>query len=406
MAAKPDKTNTYLWEGTDKKGGKLKGEARGASIAIIKADLRRQGIAPLKVKKRTASLFGKSAGKITSKDIALFSRQLSTMMSSGVPLVQGFDIVGRSNENEAMRNLLLSIKTDIEGGSTLAQALRKHPRQFDDLFCNLVSAGEHAGILESLLDKIANYKEKMEIIKGKIKKALYYPAAVLSVAFVITVILLLFVVPQFESLFKSSGAELPLPTQIVINMSRFMQDWWWLIFAVIISVIWFTYVSWRDNPKVRARMDGMLLKAPIFGLLVRKATIARFARTLSTMAAAGVPLVEAMESVAGAAGNDVYRRAILGVRDQISTGNQLQMAMQQTNLFPTMVVQMVAVGEESGALDNMLAKVADYYEREVDDAVDSLSSLMEPLIMVVLGVLIGGLVIAMYMPIFKMGQVV
>lgn len=405
MAAKQNKTSIFVWEGTDKKGGKLKGEAAGASLAIVKADLRRQGISPIKVKKKSASLFGKSAGKVTAKDVALFSRQLATMMSSGVPLVQGFDIVGKSNENEAMRNLLMTIKADIEGGSTLTQALRKHPRQFDDLFCNLVNAGEHAGILESLLDKIATYKEKMEIIKGKIKKALYYPAAVLSVAFAITVILLLFVVPQFESLFKNFGADLPLPTQIVIAMSRFMQDFWWIIFAVIGATGWLLYKSWRDSPAMRARMDGLLLKAPVFGPLVRKATIARFARTLSTMAAAGVPLVEAMESVAGAAGNDIYRRAILGIRDQISTGNQLQVAMQQTNLFPSMVVQMVAVGEESGSLDNMLSKVADYYEREVDDAVDALSSLMEPMIMVVLGVLIGGLVIAMYMPIFKIGQV-
>jgi len=406
MAAKPDKTVTFSWEGTDKKGAKLKGETHGASIAIVKADLRRQGISPIKVKKKSMTLFSKSVGKITAKDIALFSRQLATMMSCGVPLVQGFDIVGKSNENEAMRNLIIAIKTDIEGGSTLTQALRKHPRHFDDLFCNLVNAGEHAGILETLLDKIATYKEKMEAIKGKIKKAMYYPVSVLAVAFVITAILLLYVVPQFESLFKNFGADLPVPTQVVIAMSRFMQDWWWLIFSAMGGAGFLAYKSWRDSPAVRARMDAYVLKTPVFGPLVRKATIARFARTLSTMAAAGVPLVEAMESVAGAAGNAVYRDAILQMRDQVSTGNQLQMAMQQTNLFPSMVTQMVAVGEESGALDTMLSKVADYYEREVDDAVDALSSLMEPMIMVILGVLIGGLVIAMYMPIFKIGQVV
>ena len=406
MAAKPAKTVTFSWEGTDRKGVKLKGETNAASVALVKADLRRQGISPVKVKKKSISLFGKSKGKITAKDIALFSRQLATMMSSGVPLVQGFDIVGKSNDNESMRNLNMTIKVDIEGGSTLTQALRKHPRHFDDLFCNLVNAGEHAGILETLLDKIATYKEKMEAIKGKIKKAMYYPASIVAVAVVITFILLLWVVPQFESLFKNFGADLPVPTQMVIAMSRFIQSWWWLILSVIGASGWLTYKSWRDSPATRARMDALLLKAPVFGPLVRKATIARFARTLSTMAGAGVPLVEAMESVAGAAGNAVYRDAILQMRDQVATGNQLQMAMQQTNLFPSMVTQMVAVGEESGALDSMLSKVADYYEREVDDAVDALSSLMEPMIMVVLGVLIGGLVIAMYLPIFKMGQVV
>jgi len=406
MATSTAKQATYVWEGADKRANRINGEMRATSIALVKADLRRRGISPLKVKKKSGSLFTGGTKPVRAKDIALFSRQLATMMSSGVPLVQSFEIIGKGSDHSGMQALVASVKLDIEGGSSLAQALGKHPRQFDELFCNLVAAGEQAGILENLLNKIAVYKEKTEAIKGKIKKAMFYPTAVLVVAFIITAILMLFVVPQFEAMFSSFGGELPAATQFVVSLSEIFQAWWWAIFGGVAGSI-FIILRLKQTSKVFNEIfDRVLLQIPVLGDIVRKATIARYARTLSTMFAAGVPLVEAMVSVAGAAGNSVYSNAILKMRDEVATGQQLQNAMQQAKIFPSMAVQMVAIGEESGALDNMLGKVADFYEQEVDDAVDGLSSLMEPIIMVVLGVLIGGMVIAMYLPIFKMGQVI
>jgi len=405
MAEKTAQT-MFVWEGTDKKGSRTKGEVKGVSVALVKAELRRQGINPLKVKKRPKPLFSGSNKKITAKDIAVFSRQMATMMSSGVPLVQSFEIIGRGHDNAGMQELIMSIKADVESGSSLSEALGKHPRHFDELYCNLVRAGEQAGILETLLHKIAIYKEKVEAIKGKIKKAMFYPTAVIVAAFIVTVILLYFVVPQFESLFKGFGADLPAMTQMVVNMSIFVQGYWWAIIGAVGGAIFAFIESKKRFPKFNHFLDRLSLQFPIIGDIVNKATIARYARTLSTMFAAGVPLVEAMTTVAGAAGNIVYSNAILRIRDEVSTGISLQMGMRQTGLFPNMVVQMVAIGEESGSLDAMLAKVADFYEEEVDNAVDGLSSLIEPMIMAFLGVIIGGLVIAMYLPIFKMGSVV
>ncbi len=395
----------FVWEGTDKRGKKVKGEMSGQSDALVKATLRRQGINVGKVKKKPKPLFGIKK-KVTAKDIAVFSRQMATMMSAGVPLVQSFEIVGRGHENPGMQELILSVKGDVESGNTLADALSKHPLHFDELFVNLVRAGEAGGILETLLDKIATYKEKTEVIKSKIKKALFYPAAVLVMAFVVTAVLMIFVIPQFAALFRDFGADLPAMTQMVINMSDFVVANVGILFVGIVGgVVGLVQLNKRSVP-FQHLVQRIALKAPVFGDIIVKATIARFARTLGTMFAAGVPLVEAMESVAGAAGNVVYGDAILKMRDEIATGQQLQVSMRDTNLFPNMVVQMVAIGEESGSIDSMLGKVADFYEQEVDDAVDAMSSLMEPIIMAVLGVLIGGLVIAMYLPIFKMGQVV
>jgi len=409
MAAKTEKENLILftWEGIDRSGKRIKGEQPGRSEILVKAQLRQQGIKPVKVKKKPKPLFGARKKKITTKDIAIFSRQLATMLSAGVPLVQAFDIVGRGHENPSMQDLLLTIKDDIEAGSTLTEALRKHSLYFDDLFCNLVEAGEQAGVLETLLDKIATYKEKTESIKAKVKKALTYPIAVIVVACIVTAILLIFVVPQFEELFSSFGADLPAFTQMVIGMSRFMQaNWLYLLGAIVAALYTFFYFKKRSRTFNRF-LDRLFLKIPIVGpQILHKSAIARFARTLSTMSAAGVPLVEALESVAGASGNAVYSDAILEMREAVATGQQLQQSMRQTGLFPHMVVQMVAIGEESGSIDSMLAKVADFYEEEVDNAVDSLSSLMEPMIMAFLGVVVGGLVIAMYLPIFKLGSVV
>ncbi len=397
----------FVWEGTDKRGAKVKGETRSSTIALVKAELRRQGINPTKVRKKAQSLFGgKRKKKITASDIAVLSRQMATMMASGVPLVQSFEIIGRGHENPAMAELILSIKAEIEGGSPLAEALGKHPHQFDDLYCNLVNAGEQAGILDTLLDKIATYKEKTEALKSKIKKAMFYPIAVIVVAFIVTTILLLFVIPQFQEMFAGFGADLPAMTLFVVWLSQLFQDWWWAIFGGIGGSIYAFLEGKKRSRKFRHFLDRIVLKVPVFGDLMHKAAIARFARTLSTMFAAGVPLVEAMGTVAGAAGNIVYSEAILRIRDDIATGSPLNQSMKQTELFPNMVVQMVAIGEEAGSIDSMLAKVADFYEQEVDDAVDGLSSLLEPIIMAFLGVVIGGLVIAMYLPIFKMGEVV
>ncbi len=405
-APKTEKAHVFAWEGIDRKGNRITGEVRTSNIATARAELRRQGVNPLKIRIKRASLFGNRKKKITTEDIAVFSRQLATMMSSGVPLVQAFDIVGRGHENPAMQDLILSIKGDIEGGTGLAEALKKHPLYFDDLFCNLVHAGEQAGILEDLLHKIATYKEKTESIKKKIKKALFYPTAVIIVAVVVVAIIMIFVIPQFESLFSGFGADLPAFTKMVVAMSKVVQAWWWAMLLGVIGTVFIIKNAMQRSRKLRQFLDKMLLKTPIIGPIMHKASIARFARTLSTMFAAGVPLVEALESVAGATGNVIYGDAVLRMREDVATGQSLQLSMKQQNLFPHMVIQMVAIGEESGSVDSMLAKVADFYEEEVDNAVDALSSLLEPLIMVVLGTLVGGLVIAMYLPIFKLGSVV
>ncbi len=396
---------TFLWEGTDQQGNRNKGEITARNDIMVKAELRRQGIRPIKVKKKPKPLFGKAQKPVVSKDIAIFSRQLATMMAAGIPLVQAFDIIGRGHEKPSMQDMLATIKTDIEGGSTLADGLSKFPFQFDELFCNLVEAGEHAGILEDLLVKIADYKEKTESIKAKIKKALTYPISVIVIAFIVTAILLIFVVPQFESLFKSFGADLPAFTQMVVNLSRYMQEWWWVVFGIIGIAIRALMETKKRSIKFNHGIDRMVLKLPILGELMHKAAIARYARTLSTMSAAGVPLVEALESVAGATGNIVYFKATMQIREQVATGLQLQQSMKNTGLFPHMVVQMVAIGEEAGSVEQMLGKVADFYEEEVDNTVDSLSTLIEPIIMSVLGVLVGGLIVAMYLPIFKIGSV-
>lgn len=405
MATRAIKNDIFLWEGKDKRGQPVKGESLGTSIVLVKAALRKQGINPIKVRKKPKPLLG-GKKKITPKDIAIFSRQLATMMDSGVPLVQAFEIIGRGHDNKGMQELLFKLKTDVESGTTLTDALRKHPAQFDDLYCNLVNAGEQAGILDTLLNKIAMYKEKTEAIKSKIKKALFYPTAVVIVAFIITAILLIFVIPQFESLFSSFGADLPALTKAVVRLSEIFQAYWWAIFGGIGAVVYGVLQLKKRSAKFREMLDRLSLKLPVVGDILTKAAIARFARTLSTMFAAGVPLVEAMASVAGAVGNVVYSRAVFRMRDQVASGEQLQASMRDAQVFPNMVVQMVSIGEEAGSLDAMLAKVADFYEQEVDDAVDGLSSLLEPVIMAVLGVLIGGMVIAMYLPIFQMGAVV
>lgn len=394
----------FVWEGTDKKGKRIKGKMLAVSEAAVKADLRRQGVLAKRVRKEM-QLF-KSGKKINSEDIALFARQLATMLQAGIPMVQCFDIIGNGHEKPSMQKLVLAVKADVEAGTSLHEALAKHPLYFDDLFVNLVEAGEHAGALETLLDKVATYKEKTEALKKKIKKALFYPAAVLAVAVIVTLILLIFVIPQFESLFKGFGADLPAFTQMVINISRFVQDQGWWMGLIAIAAGWaFFYFKKRSRP-MRQFLDRMMLKAPVIGPIMVKAAIARYSRTLSTMFAAGVPLVEALTSVAGATGNIVYEDATLKIRDEVSTGQRLQRSMESTGLFPNMVIQMIAVGEESGSLDQMAAKVADFYEADVDAAVDAMSSLLEPLIMAILGVLVGGLVIAMYLPIFKLGAVV
>jgi len=395
----------FLWEGIDRNGKKVKGKANASSEAAVRADLRRQGVVPRRIRKDRPGLF-KGGGKVTPADISIFSRQLSTMLSAGIPLVQSFEIVGSGHENAAMKKLIYAIKADVEGGSTLAESLAKHPLYFDDLFVNLVEAGEQAGALETLLDKIATYKEKTEAIKKKVKKALTYPAAVLVVALVVTIILLIFVIPAFEDLFQGFGADLPAFTRMIIDLSQFVRDKGWMLAMVVGGAVYaFMYFKKRSRP-MRHFLDRAALKAPIIGPILQKSAIARYARTLSTMFAAGVPLVEALESVAGATGNIVYEIGVLQMKDEVSTGQRLQTAMENTNLFPNMVIQMIAVGEESGSLDEMSSKVADFYEEDVDNAVDNLSSLLEPMIMSILGVLVGGLVIAMYLPIFKMGSVI
>ena len=392
----------FTWTGKDKSGKVIKGEVRAPGESAVAANLRRQGIQVQSIKKvRTGG--GK---KITDKDITIFTRQLAVMMKAGVPLLQAFDIVGRGHSNPSVGKLLLDIKTDVETGSSLGAAFRKYPRYFDNLFCNLVAAGEQAGILDSLLDRLATYKEKILAIKGKIKSALFYPISIIVVALVVTAVIMIFVIPVFKDLFKSFGADLPGPTLVVMAISDwFIGNWWWL-FPGIAGGVWFFFYSWRRSQTMQRVIDRLVLRLPVFGDVIRKASIARWCRTLSTMFAAGVPLVESLESVAGAAGNFVYYDATKKIQGEVSSGTGLTIAMGNTGVFPSMVLQMVAIGEESGALDAMLSKVADFFEQEVDEAVESLSSLMEPMIMVVLGGLIGGIVVAMYLPIFKMGQAI
>ena len=401
-AAKGPKEFTYAWEGKDKAGKTVRGELRAVSETAVNATLRRQGIMVQKVRKQKR----RGGGKVTAKDISLFTRQLATMMKAGVPLLQAFDIVGKGATNPAVAKLLLEVKTDVETGSALAAAFRKFPLHFDALFCNLVQAGEQAGILETLLDRLATYQEKILAIKSKIKSALFYPIAIIAVAFIITAVIMIFVIPAFKQVFTAFGADLPAPTLFVMAVSDWFVDYWYVIFPVIIGGIWGFLESWKRSLGVQIFMDKLMLKLPVFGDLVRKSVIARWTRTLSTMFAAGVPLVEALDSVGGAAGNYVYSSATKQIQAEVSGGTALTVAMQNANVFPSMVLQMCSIGEETGALDSMLGKVADFYEAEVDDAVEALSSLMEPLIMVVLGTLIGGMVIAMYLPIFKMGQAV
>jgi type IV pilus assembly protein PilC len=394
----------FTWEGTDRAGKKVKGKVVATNEAAVRQELRRQGVMATRVRKQ--SMLFRKQGRVTAGDIAIFSRQMATMMSAGIPLVQSFDIIGAGHDNPAMQKLILAIKGDVEGGTSLADSLAKHPLHFDDLFVNLVSAGEQAGALETLLDKIATYKEKTEAIKKKIKKALFYPAAVVVVAVIVTAILLIYVIPEFESLFQGFGADLPSFTRFVIDISNFVQDTGWLLLIGTVGAIVGFIQAKKRNRSVQHFVDRVILKVPVIGPILNKSAIARYARTLSTTFAAGVPLVEALDSVAGACGNIVYEKAVLRMRDEVATGQRLQRAMENTDLFPNMVNQMIAVGEESGSLDDMSSKVADFYEEEVDNAVDSMSSLLEPLIMAILGVLVGGLVIAMYLPIFQMGQVV
>ncbi len=395
----------FTYEGTNRGGSKVKGEIYALSDTLAKNELRKQGINPLKVKKKPKPLFG-GAAKIKAADIAIFARQMATMMQAGVPLVQSFEIIGQGNDNQSMKKLIFSIKAEVEGGVSLAEALAKQPLYFDPLFVNLVNAGEQSGALETMLDKLATYKEKTEALKAKVKKALFYPIAVLIVAFIVTVILLVFVVPQFEDMFKSFGADLPALTKFVIQLSNFMQQWWYIIAGGIGAAVYLILRIKKTSPKMQESFDRMALKAPIVGDIATKSAIARFSRTLETMSAAGVPLVEAMDSVAGATGNIIYHNASLKIKDEVSQGTQLQTSMRNTGLFPNMAIQMVSIGEEAGSLDSMLSKVADFYEAEVDNAVDALTSLLEPIIMAVLGVLVGGLIIAMYLPIFKLGSVV
>lgn len=405
MATKAVKVSVYAWEGIDKKGTKVTGEINGHNPALVKAQLRKQGINPTKVRKKSVSIFGKGK-KIKPLDIAFFSRQMATMMKAGVPLLQSFDIISEGHENPNMRKLVDDLKQEVAAGHSFATALRQKPLYFDDLFCNLVDAGEQAGALEALLDRVATYKEKTESLKAKIKKAMTYPIAVVAVAFIVTGILLLKVVPQFQSIFDGFGAKLPTFTLMVIGLSQIVQDYWWILLAGMVLGIFLFRRAYRNSEKFRNGLDRALLKVPVVGPLLYKSAVARYARTLSTTFAAGVPLVEALDSVAGATGNVVFRNAVNKVKQDVSTGMQLNFSMRSTGVFPMLAIQMTAIGEESGALDSMLDKVATYYEDEVDNMVDSLTSLMEPMIMAFLGVIVGGLVIAMYLPIFQLGNVV
>ena len=396
------KEYTFSWEGRDRSGKIVKGDMRASGEAVVQSSLRRQGIAVIRVKRQRSGL----GGRIKEKDITLFTRQLATMMKAGVPLLQSFDIVGKGHANPAVGRLLLDIKTEVETGSALHTAFRKYPLYFDALFCNLVAAGEAAGILDALLDRLATYKEKILAIKSKIKSALFYPIAVVVVAIVVVWVIMIFVIPAFKNVFKQFGADLPWPTQFAIDISDFVVAWWWLIAAVLFGTFTFLMATFKRSAAVRFTVDRLILKFPVIGPIIEKATIARWTRTLQTMFAAGVPLVESLDAVGGAAGNSVYAQATRRIQTEVSTGTSLTNAMANTKLFPTMVLQMTQIGEESGSLDNMLGKIADFFEREVDDAVAALSSLLEPIIIVFLGVVIGGLVVAMYLPIFKLGAVI
>ena len=396
----------FVWEGTDKRGVKMKGEQLAKNANLLKAELRRQGISPKIVKPKSKPLFGQTGKAVSPKDIAFFSRQMATMMKSGVPIVSSLEIIGGGHKNPRMKKMVDTIRTDIEGGSSLHESISKHPVQFDELYRNLVRAGEGAGVLETVLDTVANYKENIEALKGKIKKALFYPAMVIAVALIVSSILLIFVVPQFEEVFTSFGAELPAFTQMIVNLSRFMVSWWWLIGIVIGGAIVGFIMAYKRSPRMQHGMDRLILKVPVIGQIMHNSSIARFARTTAVTFKAGVPLVEALGIVAGATGNKVYEEAVLRMRDDVSVGYPVNMAMKQVNIFPHMVVQMTAIGEEAGALDTMLFKVAEYFEQEVNNAVDALSSLLEPMIMVFIGVVVGGMVIGMYLPIFKLGAVV
>ncbi|KRS21352.1 type II secretion system protein F [Alishewanella sp. WH16-1] len=396
---------TFNYKGVNRKGDKKNGEIKATSIAEAKALLRQQGVTPSAVKKKPKSLFGDEK-RITAMDIAVVTRQIATMLGAGVPLVQSIDLIANGSDNKSLRTLMQKISVKIQAGLPLSDTLREHPKYFDDLYCDLVKSGEQSGALDKIFDRIAIYKEKAEALKSKIKKAMFYPAAVVVVAGIVTSILLIFVVPQFAEIFGSFGAELPGFTLFVLGISELMQKYWWVVLGAIIVAGYLTGKGYNNNLQFRTACDAMLLKAPVFGMILNKAAVARYARTLSTTFAAGVPLIEALESAAGASGNEIYKKAILDVRDEVSSGNQMHFAMKQTDRFPEMVIQMVSIGEESGSLDSMLSKVANIYEQEVDDAVDGLTALLEPLIMAVLGVIIGGLIIAMYLPIFQMGNIV
>jgi len=406
VARSTSELQPFVWEGTDKRGIKMKGEQPSKSANLLRAELRRQGITPSVVKPKPKPLFGAAGKAVSPKDIAFFSRQMATMMKSGVPIVGSLEIIGDGHKNPRMKKMVGQIRADIEGGSSLYEAISKHPVQFDELYRNLVKAGEGAGVLETVLDTVANYKENIEALKGKIKKALFYPAMVVAVALIVSSILLIWVVPQFEDVFKGFGAELPAFTQMIVAASRFMVSWWWLILLVVAGSVTALIFAYKRSPKMQHTMDRVTLKVPVIGQIMHNSSIARFARTTAVTFKAGVPLVEALGIVAGATGNAVYEEAVLRMRDDVSVGYPVNMAMKQLNLFPHMVIQMTAIGEEAGALDTMLFKVAEYYEQEVNNAVDALSSLLEPMIMVFIGTIVGGMVIGMYLPIFKLASVV
>ncbi|GAB57075.1 type II secretion system F family protein [Rheinheimera nanhaiensis] len=396
---------SYTYKGVNRRGSKVDGEIKGTSIAEVKALLRQQGITPSGVKKKPKSLFG-DGKKITALDIAIVTRQMATMLGAGVPLVQSIDLIANGSDNKNLRTLMQKISVKVQAGLPLSDTLREHPKYFDELYCDLVKSGEASGSLDQIFDRLAIYKEKSEALKSKIKKAMFYPAAVMVIASIVTAVLLIFVVPQFAEIFAGFGAELPAFTQFVLNISEGLQQYWWVVLAILVASFYTIKKMYSSNLKFRTAADALLLKLPVLGVILNKSAVARFARTLSTTFAAGVPLIEALESAAGASGNEIYKTAILFIREEVSSGNQMNLAMKQTDQFPEMVVQMVSIGEESGALDSMLSKVANIYEQEVDDAVDGLTALLEPVIMAVLGVVIGGLIVAMYLPIFSLGAVV